>query len=126
MERKSRLSTPILDRHGKIGPFFVKEALLLLSVILSLCTLVVMVRGFLEIRFWVFLVSLSSCLLALSIVRFFFIKKIDSPWYIHRWIARKFISPKYIVGHLFPLLEKKKVIKKRQEKLERAPKRLSI
>lgn len=60
----------------------------------------------------------SSFLLAVSIIRFVFVKNIDTPWYIFLWIANRFTSPKRIVAHMFPYREEKIVFRKIRKKPE--------
>ncbi|MHB9148220.1 MAG: hypothetical protein ACYC2U_07595 [Candidatus Amoebophilus sp.] len=49
MERKSRLSTHILDRHGKVGPFFFKEAWMMVTVFIASCAIILVIGGFVYI-----------------------------------------------------------------------------
>jgi hypothetical protein len=102
MERRRRLSTPILERHGKIGPFFFKEAWLMLTIFIATGCGLLIVGSFVYIPPVTLIGSLSAILLVLSLARSLFIKKIDSPWYIHAWMAHAFFSPQRILAHPFP------------------------
>jgi hypothetical protein len=114
MERKARVSTPILDRHGKIGPFFFKEAFLILVIFITSWCLFLILGSFIYIPPSIFFGTLASILLLVSLLRLFFIKRIDSPWYIHHWVASVFIQPKRFTPHAFPYTKERIVFLKRR------------
>ncbi|MHB9146891.1 MAG: hypothetical protein ACYC2U_00240 [Candidatus Amoebophilus sp.] len=117
MERKSRLSTSILDRHGKVGPFFFKEAWMMVTVFIASCAIILVIGGFVYIPFKLILYTLGSIITILILIRFRFVKRINSPWYMHKWAAHAFFSPKRVVVHTFPFKEEKMVFIKRRKSL---------
>jgi hypothetical protein len=92
------LTTRVLDEHGKIGPFFFKESLFLFAGTILLFFIMIYVDSLLHLKRIGFLLIVipSSFLIVVSVIRFFFIKKIESPWYIHKWAANQFLYPRHI------------------------------
>lgn len=90
------LSTRILDYHGKIGPFFFKEFLFVFLGCASLFFLVLLLSLFVHIKGILLLLIPGTFLLIVSVVRFVFIKRVTSPWYIHKWVSQRWLRPKHI------------------------------
>ena len=90
------LSTRILDTHGRIGPFFFKEFLVVFLGVVLLFFGIVFLDLFIPVKRILFIAVPGSFLILISLVRFVFIKKIDSPWYIHKWIAGYWLKPNSI------------------------------
>ena len=94
---KSKLrSTRILDHHGKIGPFFFKEFLVVFLGCAGLFFLVLLCSLFIEIPSSLLLLVPGSFLLVVSLIRFVLIRKVTSPWYLHKWVANRWLKPKHI------------------------------
>ena len=87
------LSTRILDNHGRIGPFFFKEFLVVFLGVVLLFVGVVVLDLFIPVKRILFIAVPGSFLVLISLVRLVFIKKIDSPWYIHKWMAGYWLKP---------------------------------
>jgi len=99
MKKGALLTTKILDSHGKIGPFFFKEFIFVFLGCTSLFFAVLLFSLFMPVP-GILLIGLPAAfLLLISLVRLLVIKKIDSPWYIHQWIARRFIRPRHIIAN---------------------------
>ncbi|NEJ84035.1 hypothetical protein GR268_47215, partial [Rhizobium leguminosarum] len=96
MEKGKFLSTPILDMPGEIGPFFFKEAFFIFLGCVLLFLFMLIVALFVQISGFMLAAVPGTFVLVMSLLRFVFIKKIDSPWYIHKWIAYRFLIPKNI------------------------------
>lgn len=101
MNRKRRISTPILEMHGKIGPFFFKEVLLLFVLSSSLFFILLILGTLFYIPFLVHIGIPISILIIFGMIRFVFVRRIDTPWYIHKWIANTFIISKRLKGGIF-------------------------
>jgi hypothetical protein len=96
------LSTPILDMPGEIGPFFFKEAFFIFLGCVLLFLFMLIVSLFTQVSGLMLASVPGSFIVLMSLVRFVFIKKIDSSWYIHKWIAYRFLMPKNIRATSFP------------------------
>ena len=96
------MSTRVLDRHGRIGPFFFKEFLFVTLGCAILYFLILEVSLFVPLKKSLLIVLPASFLTLVSLVRFIFIKKVDSPWYIHKWVAYRFLMPQSIEANSFP------------------------
>lgn len=115
MDRKRRISTPILEMHGKIGPLFFKEILLLFVLSSSLFFILLILGNLIYIPFLVHIGISTSILIIFGIIRLVFIKRIDSPWYIHKWIANTFIISKRLKGGIFSPKEQELIFVKHKE-----------
>ena len=93
---KKLLSTRILDHHGKIGPFFFKEFLFVFLACTSLFFLVLGASLFMDIPSSLLLLVPGTFLLVVSLIRFVLIRKAASPWYLHKWIANRWLKPKHM------------------------------
>ena len=99
MEKGALLTTKILDSHGKIGPFFFKEFIFVFLGCTALFFSVLLLSLLMPVK-GILLIGLPAAfLLLISLVRFLVIKKIDTPWYIHKWIAYRFIRPQRIIAN---------------------------
>lgn len=96
---KGRLkTTSILESHGKVGPFFLKEMIGILAILIFLGLVMINLDIYFKIRF-IYVIGVPVLFLSsLTAIRFFFIKKITSPWYVYDWIAYRFIWPRSIRG----------------------------
>lgn len=91
-------TTSILESHGKVGPFFLKEMLGILAVLTFLGLLMINLDIYFKIRF-IYVVGVPvSFLSIITAIRYFFIKKITSPSYIYDWITHRFFWPRSIRG----------------------------
>ena len=95
-KHKELLSTRILDHHGKIGPFFFKEFLFVFLACTSLFFLVLGASLFMEIPSSLLLLVPGAFLFVVSLIRFVLIRKAASPWYLHKWVATRWLKPKHI------------------------------
>lgn len=91
-------TTSILDSHGKIGPFFLKEALVIGFVLFVLGFTMMILGSYFQIRSIVVFMVPFSFLSLVTISRYFFTKELTSPWYIQNWIALRLIWPKSILA----------------------------
>ena len=101
-EKYQLLSTRILDYHGKIGPFFFKEFLFVFLGCASLFFLVLLISLFMHIKGILLPFIPGTFLLIVSLLRFVFIKKVTSPWYLHKWVSQRFLRPKHILADTLP------------------------
>jgi len=98
-ENYKLFSTSILDHHGKIGPFFFKE---FIFVFLSCATLffsVLLLSVFMYIKGILLLLIPGTFLIFVGLVRFVLAKRINSPWYMHQWVSRRFLRPRHILAN---------------------------
>jgi hypothetical protein len=107
MEKGQLLSTRILDTHGKIGPFFFKEFLFVFLGFSLLFFSILVIDLFIHVKRSLLLGIPGTFLLLISLLRWVFIKKIDSPWYIHKWVAYRFFKPKSIIADSLSLHQNK-------------------
>jgi hypothetical protein len=101
MEKGKMMSTRVLDKHGRIGPFFFKEFLFVTVGCAILYFVILEVSLFVPLKKSLLIVLPLSCLALVSLLRFVFIKKVDSPWYIHKWVAYRFLVPQHIKADSF-------------------------
>ncbi len=95
---KELKTTPILDDHAKVGSFFLKEFIYIALILGSLWVVMIILDSWFKIRgIYVFFVPLMFLSLT-ALVRYFLVKKITSPWYMHDFIARRFYWPRSIRG----------------------------
>jgi hypothetical protein len=106
MEKGQLRATPLLDTHGRIGPFFFKEFFVILLGVSFLFFAVLIVDLFTPVRKSLPILVPSSFLIIVAAIRLFFIKKIDSPWYMHTWVAYRFLWPKSIKADSFAIKRK--------------------
>jgi hypothetical protein len=99
MERKKYLTTRILDTHGRIGPFFAKEFLFVFLATTGLFFLILLVSSFIPLPESLLIKAPVGFLLLVGFIRFFLIKKITSPWYIHQWVLHYFLKPHSIIAN---------------------------
>ena len=92
-EKEKLLSTRILDHHGKIGPFFFKEFLVVFLACVNLFFMVLLLSLFIEMHSSLLLVVPSAFLLFAGLIRFVIIQKITSPCYLHKWMAIRAVNP---------------------------------
>ena len=97
-ENNKLLSTRILDYHGKIGPFFFKEFLFVFLGCASLFFLVLLISLFIPNKGILLILIPGIFLLLVSVIRFVLIKRVTSPWYIHKWVSQRFLRPKHILA----------------------------
>ena len=95
-EKEKLLSTRILDHHGKIGPFFFKEFLVVFLACVNLFFMVLLLSLFIDMNSSLLLVVPSAFLLFVGLIRFLIIQKVTSPWYLHKWVANRWLKPKHI------------------------------
>ena len=95
-EKDKLLTTRILDHHGKIGPFFFKEFLVVFLACVSLFFMVLLLSLFIEMHSSLLLGIPSAFLLFAGLIRFVIIQKVTSPWYLHKWVANRWLKPKAI------------------------------
>ena len=100
-DRNKLPSARLLDRHGKIGPFFFKEFLFVFLMCTSLFFLVLLASLFMEIPSSLLLLVPGAFLLLVSLIRFVFVRKAASPWYLHKWVANRLFKPKHIRADVF-------------------------
>ena len=93
LEKDKLLSTRILDHHGKIGPFFFKEFLVVFLACVNLFFMVLLLSLFIEMNSSLLLVVPSAFLLFAGLIRFVIIQKITSPCYLHKWMAIRAVNP---------------------------------
>jgi hypothetical protein len=98
MEKGKLLTTRLLDTHGKIGPFFFKEFLVVFLGCASLYFLVLFVSLFIPLKGILVLGVPGVFLLLVSLVRIICTRKIDSPWHVHRWFLYRFLQPGSIIA----------------------------
>ena len=97
MQEKDKLLTSrILDHHPKIGPFFFKEFLLVFLACVSLFFIILLLSLFIEINSSLLLTMPSAFLLSIALIRFLIIQKVTSPYYMHKWVANRWLKPKDI------------------------------
>ena len=97
MQEKDKLLTSrILDHHLKIGPFFFKEFLLVFLACVSLFFIILLLSLFIEINSSLLLAMPSPFLLSIALIRFLIIQKVTSPYYMHKWVANRWLKPKDI------------------------------
>ena len=82
-EKDKLLSTRILDHHGKIGPFFFNEFLIVFLACVSLFFIILLLSLFIEINSSLLLAMPSAFLLSIALIRFLIIQKVTSPYYIN-------------------------------------------
>ena len=92
-EKDKLLSTRILDHHGKIGPFFFKEFLVVFLACVSLFFMVLLLSLFIEMNSSLLLGIPSAFLLFAGLIRFVIIQKVTSPWYLYKWMAIRAVNP---------------------------------
>ena len=101
MQEKDKLfSTRILDHHGKIGPFFFNEFLIVFLACVSLFFIILLLSLFIEINSSLLLAMPSAFLLSIALIRFLIIQKVTSPYYMHKWVANRWLKPKDIRADL--------------------------
>jgi hypothetical protein len=98
MEKGKLLTTRLLDTHGKIGPFFFTEFMVVFLGCASLYFLVLFVSLFIPLKGFLLIVVPVGCLLLVSLVRLICTRKIDSPWHVHRWVLYRFLQPGSIIA----------------------------
>ena len=92
------LSASILDDHGKIGPFFFKEFLFVFLGCAGLFFAVLLLSVFVVINGILLLLIPGIFLALVGLVRFLLAKRITSPWYLHKWVAYRFLRPKHLTA----------------------------
>ena len=100
-ENNKLISTSILDQQGKIGPFFFKEFIVVFLGCSSLFFMILLLSIFIKVHSILLLLIPGTFLLVVGLIRFMLSKKITSPWYLHQWVARRFLKPKHILADLF-------------------------
>ena len=95
-EKDKLLTTRILDHHGKIGPFFFKEFLVVFLVCVSLFFIVLLLSLFIEVNSSLLLGAPTAFLIFVGLIRFLIIQKVTSPWYLHKWVANRWLKPQHI------------------------------
>lgn len=93
MRRDALLTTRLLDEESRIGPFFFQEFVLLLLALLSSALLVVVLSLFITVPGLAILLVPGGLLLVAGLVRMAFKGQATSPWYLHYWVARRFVRP---------------------------------
>lgn len=106
-ERDKLPSTRILDYHGKIGPFLFKEFLVVFLGCASLFFLVLLMSLFISIQGILLLLIPGVFLLLMSVIRFVLVKRVTSPWYIHKWLSRRFFRARHILANHVQTSKKK-------------------
>ena len=89
-------SASILDHHGKIGPFFFKEFLFVFLGCACLFFAVLLVSVFVVIKGILLLLIPGLFLGLVGLLRFLLARHITSPWYLHKWVAARFLRPKHL------------------------------
>lgn len=97
MNPRKLLSTRLLDQEGKVGPFFFQEFLVIFLVLMSLFITVLIGSLFFPIHGTMLILIPGIFMVVVGIARFLFKHRITSPWYLHQWIARKWIRPQHLV-----------------------------
>lgn len=87
------LTTRLLDEESRIGPFFFQEFVLLFLALLSSALLVVVVSLFVEVPGLMIVLVPAGLLVLVGLLRIAFKGQITSPWYLHHWVARRFVRP---------------------------------
>lgn len=87
------LTTRLLDEESRIGPFFFQEFVLLLLALLSSALLVVILSLFIVVPGLMIVLVPAGLLLLVALLRMAFKGQITSPWYLHHWVARRFVRP---------------------------------
>lgn len=91
------LTTRLLDEESRIGPFFFQEFVLLLLALLSSALLVVVLSLFIQVPGLMIVLVPAGILLLVGLLRMDFKGQITSPWYLHHWVARRFVRPRHLV-----------------------------
>lgn len=92
------LSTPLLDQHGKIGPFFFKEFIFVFLGCAFLFFFVLLLSIVMAIQGILLLLIPGTFLVLIGLTRFLLAKKVSSPWYIHQWVSEQFLRPKHLIA----------------------------
>jgi len=96
MRRDELLTTRLLDEESRIGPFFFQEFVLLLVALLSSALLVVVLSLFIKMPGLMLVLVPAGILLLVGLLRMAFKGQITSPWYLHHWVARRFVRPPHL------------------------------
>ena len=105
MQRRDELlTTRLLDEESRVGPFFFQEFVLLLLALLSSALLVVVLSLFIKVPGLMIVLVPAGILLLVGLLRMAFKEQITSPWYLHHWVARRFVRPSHLQPsiHLYP------------------------
>ena len=95
------LSAKILDHHGKIGPFFFQEFLFVFLGCACLFFTVLLLSVFIAVSGILLLLIPGLFLAAVGLLRLLIGKRINSPWYLHKWVSYRFLRPKHIIANQF-------------------------
>ena len=93
------LSTSLFDHYGKIGPFFFKEFIFVFFGCAALFFSVLLLSVFMHIKGILLLLIPGIFLVLVGLVRFVLAKRINSPWYMHQWVSRRFLRPRHILAN---------------------------
>ena len=116
------LTTRVLNQHGKIGPFFFKEFIFVFLGTSCLFFLVLLLSIFVQIRGILLLLIPGAFLAIAGSIRLVFSKQVETPWYIHHWIALRGLQPRHIAPdqllykkHTLPTRPNKQAVGKKNE-----------
>ncbi len=96
------LTTRLLDEEIRIGPFFFREFVLLLLGLLSSALVVVLSSLFVDVPGVLILLVPAGLLLLVGLLRMACKGQVTYPWYLHHWVARRFVRPQHLVPQVKP------------------------